>query len=246
MADNNRKQKIRYEGTDYILEDSRIPDPSSTDNGKVLGVVNGVYALKQEEGGATKAASYTGANYPPMDDLTANELLDCIYSYIDNADKLFYSGMNASNIAMCTNFRTVQGKIGDASSLDADFKTAVASAQSLEEIRTLAANMADDDLDTKHHSLALVLNVTGDWANKIDTHNKYVNARAAVDYLLSGRKPIHCAWFGYLVSSGIRYETSLYAGNAEAKRFYDWGFDWAGYDSGGYPLATSMVKYCMD
>lgn len=57
MADNNKKQYIKYEDTTYILEDSRLPDPTSDDNGKVLGVVDGEYALKQEEGGGDGAVT---------------------------------------------------------------------------------------------------------------------------------------------------------------------------------------------
>lgn len=53
MADNNKKQFIKYENTTYLLEDHRLPDPTAEDNGKVLGVVNGAYALKQEQGGVT-------------------------------------------------------------------------------------------------------------------------------------------------------------------------------------------------
>lgn len=51
MADDNKKKYIKYEDTTYILEDHRLPDPTDADNGKVLGVVNGEYALKNEEGG---------------------------------------------------------------------------------------------------------------------------------------------------------------------------------------------------
>ena len=54
MADQNKKKYIKYEDTTYILEDSRLPDPTGFDN-KVLGVVNGEYALKQEEGGSGSA-----------------------------------------------------------------------------------------------------------------------------------------------------------------------------------------------
>lgn len=60
MADNNKKKYIKYEDTTYILEDHRLPDPSSADNGKVLGVVNGEYALKQEEGGSGAVTSVNG------------------------------------------------------------------------------------------------------------------------------------------------------------------------------------------
>jgi len=60
MADGNKKKYIEYEDKRYILEDSRLPDPSSADNGKVLGVVNGDYALKQEEGGGGAVTSVNG------------------------------------------------------------------------------------------------------------------------------------------------------------------------------------------
>ncbi len=50
MADSSKKQYIKYENTTYILEDARIPDPSAADDGKVLGVVNGDYALTQQSG----------------------------------------------------------------------------------------------------------------------------------------------------------------------------------------------------
>lgn len=53
MADNNKKKYIKYEDTTYELVDSRIPDPGADDNGKVLGIVNGAYVLKQEQGGGT-------------------------------------------------------------------------------------------------------------------------------------------------------------------------------------------------
>jgi len=55
MADNNKKKYIKYENTTYILQDSRFPEPAAADNGKVLGVVNGEYALKNEEGGSGSA-----------------------------------------------------------------------------------------------------------------------------------------------------------------------------------------------
>ena len=60
MADQNKKKYIKYEDTTYILQDSRIPDPTTEDNGKVLGVVNGAYALKQEEGGSGAVTSVNG------------------------------------------------------------------------------------------------------------------------------------------------------------------------------------------
>lgn len=53
MADNNKKQFIKYESTTYLLEDHRLPDPTAEDNGKVLGVVNGEYALKTDEAGSS-------------------------------------------------------------------------------------------------------------------------------------------------------------------------------------------------
>lgn len=190
-------------------------------------------------------AAYGGDAVKPMDDPTANELLDCIYSYIDNADKLFYGGMNARYIADCTDLETVKAAVQDI--------VDVSSATTLGEIKETVDALTDVQID----DVRSALHIGGNWAKE--------NPRAAVDYLLSGRKPIHCAWFAYLVSSGIRYETSLYPftgdegeGNQTYSRFYDWGFNWPGLESyfegkeytdiaaDGHPLASKMAKYCVE
>lgn len=43
MADDNKKKYIKYEDTTYILEDSRLPEVTAEDNGKILKVVNGIW-----------------------------------------------------------------------------------------------------------------------------------------------------------------------------------------------------------
>ena len=71
------------------------------------------------------------------------------------------------------------------------------------------------------------------------------------------RRPIHCAWFAWAVTSGIRYEYSFWNGRETNARYYDWGFDWAGLDDyyeqerqpfedNWTPLAGRMAHYCAD
>lgn len=61
MADQNKKQYIKYEETTYILEDSRLPDPTGFDN-KVLGVDNGAYVIRDEQGGGGGTGTVKSVN----------------------------------------------------------------------------------------------------------------------------------------------------------------------------------------
>lgn len=190
----------------------------------------------------TLGAAHGGEELRPMDDLIANEMLECVYSYIDNADKLFYGGMNARYIADCTNPVTVRDAIKNI--------VDIPEGSTLAEIKTIVDAITDE---TKITQILSKLHVVGNWVS--------TNPMTAVDYLLSGRKPIHCSWFAYLITSGIRYETSLFAGNTTYTRFYDWGFQWPDLEeyytgsgerdytdigTNGYPLASFEAKYCLD
>lgn len=67
-----------------------------------------------------------------------------------------------------------------------------------------------------------------------------------------GKKEIDCSLFVWYVTHGIKYEDSIYNGNATNEQRYDYGFKWEGLHElceamGHYRfLANAQAKYCLD
>jgi len=94
--DGNKKKYIKYEDTTYILQDSRFPEPAAADNGKVLGVVNGAYALKDDEG-VFIAERGTTTNAEIYAAFQAGKAVICVYG--DNLYYLYDCKENSAHFA---------------------------------------------------------------------------------------------------------------------------------------------------